>query len=348
MSRLAVVLFNLGGPDGPDAVQPFLFNLFNDPAILSMPGPLRHLLASVISKRRAPLAKAIYGKLGGSSPLLDRTKEQAVALQERLRGDDAVRVFIAMRYWHPRSDEAAREVRAFGANEVVLLPLYPQFSTTTTASSLRDWERAARLHGLRVPTRVICCYPTEMGLVRTHAGLLKEGLKQARAEAGRDARAPRVLFSAHGLPERIVRTGDPYPWQVGQSAAAIVADLDVADLDWVVCYQSRVGPLKWIGPSIEEELDRAATDAVPVVVVPIAFVSEHAETLVELDMEYAHRARALGVPAYVRVPALGSRDRFIDGLAHLVGVARTGRSSPLSGTGERLCPRDMRVRCPCV
>ena len=340
--RIAVIVFNLGGPDQPAAVQPFLFNLFNDAAIIGLPQPMRWVLAKLISRRRAPVARDIYAHLGGRSPLLALTEAQAGALQGVLgkRRMDA-RVFVCMRYWHPMSVAVAREVAAYRPDEIVLLPLYPQYSTTTSGSSLEDWRRAAAVSGITAPTRTVCCYPTEPGLVAAHADLIRAGLETAREHG-----APRVLFSAHGLPERVIERGDPYQWQVECTAAAVVEALGIDDLDHVICYQSRVGPLKWIGPATENEIDRAGRDAVPVVVVPIAFVSEHSETLVELDIEYAERAREVGVPGYVRVPAVGTSAAFVAGLADLVTDALGRRPETAPKGGHRLCPTD-RQQCPC-
>ena len=334
MSRHAIVLFNLGGPDAPDTVRPFLFNLFSDPAIIGAPGPIRWLLATLISWRRAPTARGIYDHLGGASPLLEMTRHQAAALESRLgegADEDAFRVFIAMRYWHPMSGETAVSVKDFEPDSVVLLPLYPQFSSTTTGSSLADWDRAATRVGLTAPTRALCCYPTAGGVVAGQAALVRRAIAAAST-----AGAPRVLFSAHGLPKKIINAGDPYAWQVEQTAAAVAAAAEAAD--WVVCYQSRVGPLQWIGPSIEDELRRAAAAGVPVVVVPIAFVSEHSETLVELDVEYAALVNALGLAAYVRVPALGVETTFIDGLAASVHGVLTRPAGRCGRDGGRLCP----------
>ncbi len=345
MSKLAVVLFNLGGPDRPEAVKPFLFNLFNDPAIIGLPNPFRWLLAKLIAARRAPVARGIYAQIGGGSPLLELTRAQAAALEARLADDGAVRVFIAMRYWHPMSDRTAAEVAAWAPDEIVLLPLYPQFSTTTVASSVKDWTLAARRLGLAAPTRTVCCYPTEAGWVRAQADLLSEALAGLR-EGGQTAR---VLFSAHGLPKKVIDAGDPYQWQVERTAEAVVEALPAAireTLDWQVCYQSRVGPLEWIEPSTEDEIARGGADGVPLIVVPIAFVSEHSETLVELDIEYAELAEAKGVPAYVRVPAVGTTEPFITGLAETVRMARAGPAGAVcSQAGGRVCPPGF-ARCP--
>jgi ferrochelatase len=318
MAKTGIILFNLGGPDSPEAVEPFLFNLFNDPAIIGAPGFIRTLLARFIAKKRGPVARGIYALIGGKSPLVEETWKQAQALERELGPDH--KVLVAMRYWHPFASEALAAAREWGAERLVLLPLYPQFSTTTTRSSLRQWRQLAA--EWPVPSQTVYCYPDEPGLVAALAELVRAGWDEA-AGAGR----PRVLFSAHGLPQSVVDRGDPYPHHVERTARAVVGSLGIADPDWIICYQSRVGPMKWIGPSIERELERAGEDGVPVVVVPVAFVSEHSETLVELDIEYRHRAESLGVPAYVRVPAVGHHPAFITGLARLVRDPSLGRAT---------------------
>ena len=340
MSRVAVVLMNLGGPDSLDAVEPFLRNLFRDPAIIGAPAPVRWLLARLISRRRAPEAREIYRMIGGRSPLLEETEAQAAALRQALADVGEVEVAVAMRYWHPMSDEAARRVAAFRPERIVLLPFYPQFSTTTVASSLAAWRTAAEAAGITAPTQSVCCYSRADGLIAAHVALI-EPLLEVAAEAGK----PRLLFSAHGLPKRVVARGDPYQWQIEETARCIAHRLDRDDLDWAVCYQSKVGPLAWLEPSTVDELDRAGRDRVPVVVVPIAFVSEHSETLVELDVTYRDRARVAGVPAYHRVPALGTHPAFIEGLAGLVRRALQRDAGVDSGDGGRICPAAHRG-CP--
>jgi ferrochelatase len=335
MTKLAVVLFNLGAPDRLEAVQPFLFNLFSDKAILSVPQPLRWALAKLISSRRAKVAQDIYARVGGGSPLLPNTLAQAAALRGALAELGSVQVVPAMRYWHPFSDEIASRVREFAPDNVILLPLYPQYSTTTTGSSLRAWQRAAAAAGLKARTRAVCCYPVESGFVAAVAEMTAQAYTRAQTAAGR---APRVLFSAHGLPKRTIQRGDPYQAQVEMTAAAIVRALAIPDLDWQVCYQSRVGPLEWIGPYAEDEIARAGADKAPLVVVPVAFVSEHSETLVELDMIYRDEARACGVPHYERVPAVGTHPKFIAGLARLVTETLERKAVLAPDGNERICP----------
>ena len=332
--RIAVVLFNLGGPDSAAAVEPFLVNLFSDPAIIGLPWPLRPLVARWIARRRATTARGIYARIGGCSPILPNTEAQAAALAEQLRDLGEVRVYSCMRYWRPMSDEVAAAVKAFAPDEVVLLPLYPQFSSTTTASSYRAWLAAAAALGLTSPAKLVCCYPTEPGFVAAAAALLRDGIAQSRAKTERPSR---VLFSAHGLPKKIVGRGDPYPSHVEQSAGAIAAALGLAETEWRVCYQSRVGPLEWLGPYADEEIRRAGRDGVAVVLFPIAFVSEHSETLVELDMDYRDLAERSGVPAYVRVPTVGTTPDFIAGLATLVRQAVASPARVRSRAGSRLC-----------
>jgi len=311
--RRAVVLMNLGGPDSPQAVRPFLQNLFSDPAIITLPGLLRHPLAWLIARRRSAVAGEIYAHLGGASPLLPNTEAQARALEAAL-GDDT-RCFIAMRYWHPMTRAAVTAVKEWTPDEIVCLPLYPQYSTTTTGSSLAAWREEAARQGLAIPTRAVKSYPAAPGFIAALAAALDQTLAPLD-----DARF-RLLLSAHGLPLKIVRAGDPYPQQIAETAAAIVAALARPSLDWRVCYQSRVGPLAWLGPSVDDEIRRAGADRIPIVIAPISFVSEHSETLVELDRDYRRRAESCGVPAYHRVKTVGTDPRFIAALAELVRAA---------------------------
>jgi protoporphyrin/coproporphyrin ferrochelatase len=329
MSRTAVILFNLGGPDRPEAIRPFLFNLFNDPAIIGLPGFLRSYLAGVIATRREREAKHIYGQIGGRSPILEETWAQAHALEAAL--GEGYRVLPSMRYWHPMSDEVAGQVVAYAPDRVVLIPLYPQYSTTTTASSFRDWMRAYLKYGIAAPLAAVCCYPSEPRFVAAHVEGIRAAL--ARTDSGRT----RVLFSAHGLPEKTVTRGDPYQWQVERTTAAVVKALEIDGLDYAICYQSRVGPLRWIGPATVAEIQRAGRDGRDVVLVPIAFVSEHSETLVELDITCAALAKEVGVSTYVRVPALGTSANFIAALANLVREA-SSREAITSDGGGRICP----------
>lgn len=332
MTRLAVVLLNLGGPDGQKAVRPFLFNLFRDPAILQIPAVIRYPLAAFISGLRAKAARANYALMGGGSPLLPQTEAQAEALRAALkaeRPDVETRVFISMRYWRPFSHETARQVAAFAPDEIVLLPLYPQYSTTTTGSSLAAWARSYRGPGV---VRAVGCYPVAEGWVSSVAASIRE----TWITAGRPENI-RLLFSAHGLPQKVVNGGDPYEAQVRAGAAAVAAKLPELS-DWRVCFQSRVGPLKWLEPSTVTAIQQAGAEAKGVLISPIAFVSEHIETLVELDKEYAHLAEKQGVRPYLRAPTPGCDPAFIEELAHAALGALSRRGTAPHGAWR--CPKE--------
>jgi len=335
-SKVAIVLFNLGGPDRPEAIRSFLLNLFSDPAILRVPFFIRPFLARRITAARLEPARISYAILGGHSPLLELTEKQSSALAAELTECEA-KCFIAMRYWHPFSDETARAVRDWAPDEVVLLPLYPQYSSTTTGSSLTAWREAAAQVGLVAKTSVVCCYPADSAYVASIAALLRSAWLEAREQL--DPAVPlRVLFSAHGLPQSIVDAGDPYQWQIEQTVAGVLTAWG-EQCDWALCYQSRATPQRWISPSTEDEIARAARDKAALLVVPIAFVSDHSETLVELDVDYRHLAERLGVPGYFRVPVPNDDAGFITALAALVRGARRQQST------QRICPKDRRL-CP--
>lgn len=336
MKKTAVILFNLGGPDSEEAIEPFLMNFFTDKNIIRLPKPFRWMLARLIAyKRSRKEARKSYGELGGKSPLLANSQEQASALESFLNTSDAgtYQCFVCMRYWHPMARDVVRRVRDWSPDEIILLPLYPQYSTTTTRSSYQEWKKACADENLDKPTRFVCCYPDEGGFIGASAALLREIYEKAELETGMQ---PRVLFSAHGLPESIVRDGDPYQSQCERSAAAMALATGIENLDWQICYQSRVGRQKWLGPSTEEALHKAARDNVPVVILPHAFTQEHVETLVEIEMEYRELSEHLGVPGFYRVPTVGTHPDFIKGLADMIALP-TFREGVASCHGTRLC-----------
>ncbi len=342
--KVAVVLFNLGGPDKLDSVKPFLFNLFNDKAIIGAPNPIRFLLAKLISSRREKTAQEIYEHLGGKSPILEETEAQRKLLEDLLNGSKTqkslkkatkFKCFITMRYWHPFAEETVNQVKKFKPQKIILLPLYPQFSTTTSASSFEDWHKHSKKAGLAVNTTEICCYPHHPDFIAAHVTQIKNTLKKL------PKKPYRILFSAHGLPQKIIDKGDPYQWQVEYSTAHIVEQLKIKDLDYRICYQSKVGPLKWLEPSTETEIENAAKDKVTLVIVPIAFVSEHSETLVELDIEYRELAEEHGLKNYYRVPTLSANKKFIENLANLCISKLGGKKDFYS---ERICPNNF---CKC-
>lgn len=342
MGKKAVILFNLGGPDKPEAVKPFLFNLFNDPSIIGLPNPFRTWLASFISSRREKTAQEIYAHIGGKSPLLELTDQQAEELEEWLETKDPMHeysVFVCMRYWHPMTLEVVEKVKHYEPDEIILLPLYPQFSTTTTGSSFRVWHEEASAQGLDIPTRSFCCYPTESYFIQAQADSLQKTLQHIPQD-----QPYRVLFSAHGLPQKVIDKGDPYQWQIEQTAQAVIEHLPIAIESWRVCYQSKVGPMKWIGPSTEDEIKRAGKENIGLVIVPIAFVSDHSETLVELDIEYKELAQEHGVPHYHRVPALATHPKYIESLGEIcLQKGKVGKVC--SNFNSRVCPAEF-GQCP--
>tara|TARA_B100001250_G_scaffold260855_1_gene224648 strand:- start:171 stop:1199 length:1029 start_codon:yes stop_codon:yes gene_type:complete len=340
--NVAVVLFNLGGPDKLDSVEPFLFNLFNDPAILNLPSFLRYPLAKLISKRRAPTAKAIYKEIGGSSPIVKLTRDQAASLEQSLNMNEKglnYKVFIAMRCWHPRASETIQLVKKFNPEEIILLPLYPQYSAATSGSSILEWQDVAKKNNLNISTSTICCYPQDEKFVKAHSELIKKninGLKNFK-----------LIFSAHGLPEKNIKKGDPYQWQVEQSVNKIMNEMNQDNIDYILSYQSRVGPLKWIGPSTDEVIIDNSKKGKNIIVVPIAFVSEHSETLVELDIEYKKLAKDNGCKNYIRVEALGINKYFIESLSDLILNKDNYKFNNNLYPPIKRCPSNF-IKCPCL
>lgn len=342
--RVAIVLFNLGGPDNQEAVRPFLMNLFTDPAILRVPPFIRPFLARYIAHKRVPAAKENYRLMGGGSPLLPLTEKQSQALEAELCRDWDAKCFIAMRYWHPFSDAAVQAVKAWKPDEILLVPLYAHFSTTTTGSSLAAWREAAARGGLAVQTTTLCCWFDDEAVQAHAAGLVQNTIDAARAVLP-PGTPLRVLFSAHGLPEIIVERGDPYQFQIESYVAGLRSFLADPATEGLVCYQSRATPQKWLGPSTDEAVMEAGRDGVALVVVPVAFVSDHSETLVELDIEYRELAEKHGVPGYFRAPVQNDDPGFIGALADVARAAAARGPGLCSRHGGRACPTPHRD-CP--
>jgi ferrochelatase len=335
--KKAVILFNLGGPDSLDAVEPFLFNLFNDPAIISLPTIFRYPLAKFISKRRVPTAKAIYEEMGGKSPILEETTLQAGAIEKSLENEnDNYKCFIVMRCWNPRASEVIKKVKNFNPKQIILLPLYPQYSNATSGSSIKEWFDVCKKENFRVETKTICCYPTEKDFILSYASLIKEKIDiKYLTEIT-------LIFSAHGLPESKIKQGDPYQWQVEQTVNKLVEKLSIKNLNYILSYQSRVGPLKWIGPSTDNVIKEEAKKNKIIIIVPVAFFSEHSETLVELDIEYKKLATDNGSKDYIRVPAVTANQDFINSLKSSILLASKGdrfTSSINCLEKFRKCPR---------
>ena len=335
--KKAVILFNLGGPDKLESVEPFLFNLFNDPAIINIPSIFRYPLAKLISKKRAPIAKNIYKAIGSKSPILELTQNQAKDLENNLLRKGNYKCFVVMRCWHPRAFDVIKKVKEYNPEEIILLPLYPQYSASTSGSSINEWKNLCKKEKYKVKTKTICCYPTENNFIASHVSLIQKTLESIKNNNFK------LIFSAHSLPESKIKKGDPYQWHVEETVKEIISKLKNKHLDHVISYQSRVGPMKWIGPSTDIEIVKYSKERKGIVIVPVAFVSEHSETLVELDIEYKRLAEKNGCLFYKRVPALGNEENFIKGLSELVLQPQTKGNF----VSSIMCPNKF-VKCPCL
>ncbi|MBC1260847.1 ferrochelatase [Synechococcus sp. BSF8S] len=328
MARVGVLLLNLGGPERIEDVGPFLYNLFADPEIIRLPTPLlQKPLAWLISTLRSSKSKEAYRAIGGGSPLRRITEQQARELQSELRqrGVQAT-TYVAMRYWHPFTESAVGDIKADGVDEVVVLPLYPHFSISTSGSSFRELQRLRQADPSfsRLPIRCIRSWYDHPGYVLAMAELIAAGVRSCE-----DPGSAHVFFSAHGVPKSYVEeAGDPYQQEIEACSRLVMGKLEDLlghDNPYTLAYQSRVGPVEWLKPYTDEALVRLGEEGVKeLVVVPISFVSEHIETLEEIDIEYREIATEAGISNFVRVPALDTYPTFIKGLADLVQQAQAG------------------------
>jgi ferrochelatase len=313
----AVVLMNLGGPSTLDDVRPFLRNLFSDPMIIELPGGrlVQPLFARMISTFRSPKVRGYYAQIGGGSPLLRITRVQAAGLEAELerRGFAGTRVPIAMRYTSPTSEDVVAALRDAGETRAIALPLYPHECVATTGSSLDALMRARDRIAPGLEIVPIRSYHLDPGYLASIVERIHETLA-ALSEA--DRRAALILFSAHGVPESLPRRGDPYVGQIRETVDAVVNILDVPN-EHRLAFQSRTGPVRWVGPGTDETIDRLAGHPC-VVVVPIAFVSDHIETLYEIDILFRDLAAGVGIRRFVRVGSLNDSARFVSALADLV------------------------------
>jgi ferrochelatase len=318
-----VVLFNLGGPDTLDDVRPFLQNLFSDPEVIPLPPPFRQILAWWIATRRAPIARGYYEKIGGGSPLRRLTAAQAGALERALSARGPHKVVVAMRYWKPDTEDAVAELAAARPSRIVLLPLYPQYSFATTRSSAEYFRHVWARHGIHgVPIVSIDQW-------HTHPGYLDAMVEQIRATRAAmpngDGSPVHLVYSAHGLPMKLIAQGDPYQRQVEEQVRVLTSRFPewASDPQRVhLGYQSRVGRAKWLEPSMEELIHRVGSEgATRVLVVPVSFVSDHSETLYEIDILYRQLAAEAGIRVFARMASLNDSPTFIRALADLVSSA---------------------------
>ena len=314
--KIAVVLFQLGGPDRPAAVEPFLYNLFCDPEIINFMGAgiARKPLAKLIASRRAQVVREHYDAIGGGSPIVELTNQQARALGEALRPELDAKIVVAMRYWHPLTEDAIAELQRAQFEKLILLPLYPHYSFATTGSSLKEWQRLYRGNGL--PMRVVNDFHDHP----LYVAALVERVNEALAVL-QNAGEVHLIFSAHGLPLSLIEKGDPYAKQIEQTVALVRREGNWPNSS-TLCYQSRVGRQKWLEPSLTATLESLAGRGIRrVLVVPISFVTEHIETLHEINIEAREYAESLGVREFCMMPALNDSPKFIEALADLVRAA---------------------------
>jgi protoporphyrin/coproporphyrin ferrochelatase len=314
-SKLGVVLFQLGGPDSPEAIEPFLYNLFCDPDIIDFPFAriARQPLAKLISTRRAKHVAHHYAEIGGKSPILEFTQRQATALERELRRDFDARVVVAMRYWHPFTGAAIEKMASHAPGELVLLPLYPQYSKTTTGSSLNEWNRRFLPNGWNPRVHIVSEFYQDAAYVDAVVAAVDAALREMDDPAHAD-----IIFSAHSVPLSVIEQGDPYQRQI-EHTVELVWQQGRWPARRHLCYQSKVGASKWLRPSMHETIKNlAASGSKHVLVVPISFVSDHVETLHEIDIEHREQARSLGIEEYRMMPGLNDSAAFINALANLV------------------------------
>jgi ferrochelatase len=314
--KIAVVLFQLGGPDSLEAVEPFLYNLFLDPDIIDFPlaSLAREPLARYISTRRSRKVAEKYKEIGGKSPILELTQQQAHALEKELQKTVDAKVFIAMRYWHPLTDSVVRELVKSHFDHIVLLPLYPQYSKTTTGSSLNEWNRWCSSLGLNHTSQEIIYHFYDHPLyVESLIDRINESLTKFI-----DRQSVTLVFSAHGVPASVIRSGDPYKDHV-EKTVELVLKKGGWNLPHVLCYQSKVGPAKWLHPSLDESIHQLGrSGAKNALAIPIAFVSDHIETLHEINIEARGLAASVGISRFEMMVGLNDHPKFIQALADLV------------------------------
>jgi ferrochelatase len=318
--QIAVVLFQLGGPDSQAAVEPFLYNLFCDPDIINFPGSFlaRKPLAKLISTTRSKVAAQRYAAIGGGSPISRLTEQQARALEVALRPHISARTIVAMRYWRPDTAQAIAALDSAPFDELVLLPLYPHYSFATTGSSLKEWNR---LYKPKVPVHLIDHFFDHPDYV---AGIV-ERVNSVLQQLPRPEEV-HLVFSAHGLPMALVEKGDPYPQHIA-ATVQLVRELGAWPNPHVLCFQSRVGPQKWLTPSLTGTIERMAREGQHrMLVIPISFLTEHIETLHEIDIEAREQAHSLGIHDFHMMPALNDSPLLIRALADLV-LRSVGRRS---------------------
>jgi len=343
--KTGILLTNLGTPDEPTAkaVKTYLQEFLSDPRVIEIPRLLwqiilRGVILQIRPKRSAKIYSTVWTKEG--SPLLVIAQKQLHLVRKELKSlyPNSI-VELAMRYGNPSIENALQKLQKQQVRRLLVLPLYPQYSAATSGSSIKEWKDICKKNNINIKTSTICCYPTDDNFVLAHK---EEIIKKIN-----NLKNFKLIFSAHGLPEKNIKKGDPYQWQVEQSVNKIIKLLNIKDLDWILSYQSRVGPLKWIGPSTEDIIVENSKLGKHIVLVPIAFVSEHSETLVELDIEYKEIADKNGCKNYTRVPALGTNENYIKAMTNLIIKKQDYNFNGELFPPKIQCPNQF-IKCPCL
>ncbi|MBI5476764.1 MAG: ferrochelatase [Ignavibacteriales bacterium] len=316
--KIAVVLFQLGGPDSLDSIEPFLYNLFSDPDIINFPGAFiaRKFIARKIAKNRSKKVRENYKAIGGKSPIFELTRLQAVSLERALNQHIDSKVFIAMRYWHPTTEEVIQKIKHDTFSKIILLPLYPQYSFATTLSSLKEWRKQSSLNK---------CNPVQIETIESfynHPKYISAIVNRINTAVNKFSGIDRadidLIFSAHSIPVSFVNKGDPYQKQI-EKTVSLVIDEGNWSSPHQLCYQSKVGPIKWLGPSLKDTItQKIAAGRKHFLIIPISFVTDHIETLHEIGIEMRHFAKESGAEKFEISPVLNNGDDFIDALSTLV------------------------------
>ncbi|MDI6767590.1 MAG: ferrochelatase [Bacteroidota bacterium] len=317
-NRIAVVLLQLGGPDSLEAIEPFLYNLFCDPDIINFPGAFlaRKPIAKFISSRRSKGVIDKYRSIGDKSPITELTKSQAHALELELNKYFPSKVFTAMRYWHPMTDEIIRQIKKDDFKKIILLPMYPQYSTVTSGSSLTEWKRQSLLHAIdKIPSTINHSFHNHPLYIEAMIEKIHIALKQFSLIEEREID---LVFSAHSIPMSIVKKGDPYKNQI-QETVQLLTQKGQWKSPHHICYQSKVGPISWLGPSMRETVHHLAAEGRHnLLIIPVSFVSDHIETLYDINIEMRREAERIGIKQFILMPALNDSPKFIECLKALV------------------------------
>ncbi|MFT5703649.1 MAG: ferrochelatase [Rickettsiales bacterium] len=346
--KTAIILFNSGGPNDLKSVNKFLFNFFNDKSNISLIQPFRFLLAKIFAFSGNKKTQEIYAKIGGKSPILATANAQSQALEKKLSFLGDFRVLLSMRYSRPFSSDTIKEIKKYQPDEIILLPLYPQFSTATTESAFNDFYKKLKKSKITAKLKYVCCYPIDPDFINAHCRLILAAILKAKSAGFNDCR---LLFVEQNIKQKAIDSGDSHCFQINASVEAVIKKLARENLDYKICYQSKIGQINFpktgylerTKPSLEFEIKKASFNKKPIIVVPISLTFENAETLVGIDIEYQKLAMDLKIPFFARTPALSADGYFISGLADICKRTSAAKFDCNGGEyGARICPKNFK------